>query len=267
MGARYFGAVVRRREDPRLLTGRGRYVDDIDLRGLAHVALLRSPHAHARIGRLDVAAARRAPGVRAVVTGADLGAGARVPSLDAETAPPRLTARIALSVRHASPELLCRERVRYVGESVAAVVADSRALAEDALELIEVDYEPLPAVVDPEAALAAESPRVHPEWGDNVAVHFADSTGDPAAVFGAADGVARARFRIQRHVGMPLEPRGIVADPGGAEGAITVWTSHQIPHFVQQALATALGIPAHRVRVVCPDVGGGFGTKALLYPE
>ncbi len=267
MGARYFGAAVRRREDPRLLTGRGRYVNDIALGGMAHVALLRSPHAHARIRRLDTEAAGRLPGVLAVLTHADLGERARVPPLDAEIAPPRLTSRIAFTVRHATPDLLCRDRVRYVGEPVAAVVADSRALAEDALDLIEADYAPLPAVVDPEAALTAEAPRVHPEWDDNVAVHFAHSIGDPDGAFGTADVVVRERFRIQRHVGMPLEPRGIVADPNGPAGSLTVWTSHQIPHFVQAALAAVLGLPAHRVRVTIPDVGGGFGTKALLYPE
>ncbi len=267
MGAKYFGAVIPRREDPRLLTGRGRYVDDITLRGMAHVAFLRSPYAHARIRRLDPEAARRLPGVVAVFTHADLGERATVPPLEAEVAPPRLAAEIAFTVKRASPELLCRERVHYVGEAVAAVVAESRALAEDALDLMEVDYEPLPAVVDCEAALAPGAPRVHPEWGDNVAVHFAHTVGDPEPAFRAADLVVRERVRIQRHAGMPLEPRGIVAEPSGREGTVTVWTSHQIPHFVQGALAAVLRVPAHRVRVVTPDVGGGFGTKALVYPE
>ncbi|MBI2466767.1 MAG: xanthine dehydrogenase family protein [Candidatus Rokubacteria bacterium] len=267
MGARYFGAVVRRREDPRLLTGRGRYVDDIALRGMAHVAFLRSPHAHARIRRIDTEAARRLAGVVAVFTHADLGERATVPPLESEVAPPRLAAQIAFTVKQASPDLLCRDRVHYVGEAVAAVVAESRALAEDAVDLIEVDYEPLPAVVDCEAALALDAPRLHPEWGDNVAVHFAHAVGDPDAAFRIADLIVRERFRVQRHVGMPLEPRGIVAEPAAREGALTVWNSHQIPHFVQAALTEVLQVPAHRVRVVAPDVGGGFGTKAVVYPE
>jgi carbon-monoxide dehydrogenase large subunit len=234
---------------------------------MAHLAILRSPHPHARIRRLDTGAAGRLPGVLAVVTHADLGERARVPPLDAEIAPARLASRIAFTVRHAAPRLLCGDRVRYVGEPVAAVIAASRALAEDALDLLEADYEPLPAVVDPEVALAAGAPRVHPEWSDNVAVHFAHAIGDPEGAFRTADLVVRERFRVQRHVGMPLEPRGIVADPRGPAGSMTVWTSHQIPHFVQAALSAVLGVPAHRVRVTTPDVGGGFGTKALLYPE
>ncbi|MBI2878347.1 MAG: xanthine dehydrogenase family protein molybdopterin-binding subunit, partial [Candidatus Rokubacteria bacterium] len=267
MGAKYFGAVVRRREDPRLLTGRGRFVDDIRLRGMGHVAVLRSPHASARLRGIDVGAARRLPGVLAVFTHADLADQAQVPPLESEIAPRSLAARIAFEVKHADPALLARDRVHYVGEAVAVAVAESRALAEDALERIRVEYEPLPAVVDPEAALEPGAPRVHPEWPDNVAVHFSHAIGDVEGAFRRADIVVRERFRIQRYVGMPIETRGIVAEPGSRDTAVTVWTSHQIPHFVQTALARVLQVPAHRVRVVTPDVGGGFGTKGMVYPE
>jgi aerobic carbon-monoxide dehydrogenase large subunit len=267
LGAKYFGAAVARREDARLLTGRGRYVDDVEVRGMAHLALLRSPHAHARIRRVDVEAARRLPGVLAVFTGADLGAKNRLPPLAGGEIPPALAARIAFTVRHASPALLCEDRVRYVGEAVAAVVAESRALAEDGLDLVEVEYEPLPAAVDPEAARGDGALRLYPDWPDNVTVHFAHAIGDPDGAFAGADVVVRERFRIQRQVGLPLEPRGMVAEPGGREATVSVVTSHQIPHFVQSALAAVLEVPAHRVRVAPPDVGGGFGTKALLYPE
>src|SRR5438093_1831361 len=140
MVSKYFGAAVRRREDPRLLTGRGRYVDDISLRGLVHVVFLRSPHAHACIRRIDPGAARGLPGVVAVFTRADLGSRGRLPSLEAEAVPPRRAAEIGLAVRQAIPDLLCGDRVHYVGEAVAAVVAENRACAEDALDLIEVDW-------------------------------------------------------------------------------------------------------------------------------
>ncbi|MBI2460478.1 MAG: molybdopterin-dependent oxidoreductase [Candidatus Rokubacteria bacterium] len=189
------------------------------------------------------------------------------PLLESGVAPPGLVSRITFTVRRGIQYPLARDRVHYVGEAVAVAVAESRALAEDALERIRVEYEPLPAVVDPEAALAPGASRVHPEWPDNVAVHFSHAIGDVEGAFHRADVVVRERFRIQRYVGMPIETRGIVAESGSRETTVTVWTSHQIPHLLQRALAEVLGIPAHRVRVVTPDVGGGFGTKAAVYQE
>ncbi len=235
---------------------------------MLHVALLRSPYPHARIRSIDTEGARRLPGVVAVFTQADLGERAKLPSLESEApAPPRLLARMSFTMRDARQYLLGKDRARYVGEALVAVVAESRYVAEDALQLIEVEYDPLPAVTDCEAALAAGSTRLHPEWQDNVAVSFGHSIGDPEAGFKAADVVVRERFRIQRAVGMPIETRGIVAEPGVGGETATVWTSHQIPHMVQWAMAEVLAVPVHRIRVVTPDVGGGFGTKALLYPE
>jgi len=266
MGARYVGAAVRRREDPRLLRGDGRYVDDVKLPGLLHAAFLRSPHAHARIVGLRTAAARAMPGVVAVFTHADLARWLKpLPVFGAP--PPGLAAAVRFELRQAPQYALCRDRVRYVGEIVAMVVATSRAQAEDALERIEVDWEPLPAVVDMQAAAAPDSPLVHPEWGTNVAVGFRHAVGDVEGAFARADVVVRETFRVQRYVGMPIETRGVVAVWDRRDGTLTTWNATQVPHFVQQALAATLELPPHRVRVIAPDVGGGFGTKASGYAE
>src|SRR5438094_6610294 len=180
MGAKYFGSAVRRREDPRFLRGEGRFVDDVTLPGLLHAVLLRSPHAHARIARLDVTAARAMDGVAGVFTFADLERWMKpLPLFGAP--PPGLAAAIRFDVRQAPQWALCRDRARYVGEIVAMVVAESRARAEDAVDLIEVEWEPLPPVADMVEAGEAGSPLIHPEWGTNVAVSFTHAIGDPDA--------------------------------------------------------------------------------------
>src|SRR5206468_3940626 len=185
MGARYFGAAVRRREDPRFLRGEARFVDDVTLPGMLHAAFLRAPHAHARI----------------------------------------------VAIR------------------------------------IEVAWEPLPPVVDMTQAAVPGSPLVHPEWGTNVAIAFTHSIGDPDAGFARAAVVVSETLRIQRYVGMPLEGRGVVAHWDRRDGTLTTWNSTQVPHFVQQGLIGALGLPPHKIRVIAPDLGGGFGTKASGYAE
>jgi carbon-monoxide dehydrogenase large subunit len=266
VGGKLVGAEVRRVEDPRLLTGQGRYVDDLHPAGCLHAAVLRSPHAHARLRAVDGAAARGAPGVVAVVAFADLADRLR-PLPVAGTPPPALQARVGFQVRTADQYPLARDRVRYVGEPVAVVVAESRYAAEDALDLLRVEYDPLPAVVDAEAGLAAGAPLVHEAWGDNVAVAFRHAIGDVDAAFAAAPVVVRERLRVQRYGGMPLETRGVLAEPDPRAGVLTVWASTQVPHLLQRALLDALGLPAHRVRVVAPDVGGGFGTKCSVYAE
>jgi carbon-monoxide dehydrogenase large subunit len=266
MGAKYFGAAVRRREDPRFLRGEARFIDDVVLPGQLQAAFLRSPHAHARIVRVSTDAARAMPGVAGVFTFAELEPWLRpLPLFGA--APPGLAAVVHFEVRQAPQYALCRDRARYVGEVVAMVVADSRALAEDAIERIEIEWEPLPVVVDMVAAAEASSPLVHEDWGTNVAVGFTHAIGDADRAFAAADTVFTETFRIQRYVGMPLEGRGVVAQWDRREGALTTWNSTQVSHFVQQGLVTALGLPPHRVRVVAPDLGGGFGTKASGYAE
>src|SRR5919109_4137259 len=264
MGAKYFGAAVRRREDPRFLRGEGRFVDDVALPGLLHAAFLRSPHAHATIARIKTDAAKSMPGVVAVFTHADLARWMKpLPLFGAP--PPGLAAAVKFEVRQAPQYALARDRVRYVGEIVAMVVAVDRARAEDAVAAIEVEYTPLPAAVDMLTAGEAGAPLVHPEWSTNVAVGFRHAIGDAAAAFAAADVTLEETFTIQRYVGMPLEGRGVVAAWDRRDGTLTTWNSTQVSHFVQQGLVTALELPPHRTRVIAPDLGGGFGTKASGY--
>jgi len=265
VGAKYVGAIVRRQEDPRYLTGRGRFVDDMTAAGCLHAAVLRSPHAHARIVSIRTEAARACPGVAAVFTFDDLTGLNPIP--EAGVAPPSLKARVGFQVRSAQQYPLARAKVRYVGEPVTLVVAENRYAAEDALERIEVRYEPLPAIVDVEAGLRADAPRIHEDWPDNLAVSFTAQVGDVDTAFRAAPVVIAERIVVQRYAGMPLEPRAVLAVPDARNGGLTVWASTQLPHLVQKALLESLGLPAHRVRVVTPDVGGGFGTKCSIYPE
>jgi carbon-monoxide dehydrogenase large subunit len=266
MGAKYFGASVKRREDPRFLRGEARYVDDVKLPGMLHVAFLRSPHAHARLAAIRTTAAAAMPGVVRVFTHADLARWMKpLPLFGA--VPPGLAAAVRFEVRQAPQFALCKDRARHVGEITAMVVADTWARAEDAAERIEVDWEPLPAIVDMRAATAASAPLLHPEWGTNVAIAFSHGIGDPAAAFAAADVRVSETFHIQRYVGMPIETRGVVAVWDRRDGTLTTWNSTQVSHFVQQGLTVALELPPHKIRVIAPDVGGGFGTKASGYAE
>jgi aerobic carbon-monoxide dehydrogenase large subunit len=266
VSTRYFGASISRREDPRLLRGSGRYVDDIKLPGLLHAAIVRSTHAHARLRAVRVEAARAMPGVAGVFCFTDLAAWMRpIPPFGEAPAP--LPARIGLRM-HATPRYpLARHKVRYVGEPVAVVVARTRAEAEDAAERVGVEYEPLPAVIDTEAALAPEAPRLFEELDSNVVLRFTQRLGDAAAAMQSADVVVRERFRVHRYTGTPLEGRGVVVEPHPVEPRLTMWDATQFPHVVQKTLVEVLGWPAHCLRVVAPDVGGGFGVKAIVYPE
>lgn len=253
---RYVGARLPRLEDARLLTGQGQFVDDIRLPGALEAAVLRSPYAHARIGRVDAAAARALPGVLAVYTAADLGDLARpFPILQPH---PGLTAAV-----NQGP--LAGSAVRYVGEPIALVVAEDRYVAEDAAEQIEVEYEPLPAVVDVEAALAPGAPQVHAAAPGNVSGAYRQGVGDVDAAFARAAHVFRQRLRIQRGSAQPMETRGVAARP--ADGGLTVWSSTQRPYRLRTILADFLGLPPERIRAVAPDVGGAFGAKGNFYPE
>ena len=266
MGAKYFGASVPRREDPRLLRGEGRFVDDIKLPGLLHAAFVRSPHAHARIVAVRADEARRQPGVAHVFAFADLARWMKPMPLFGAV-PPGLAARVQVTMKQSPQLAMCRDVVRHVGEIVAMVLADSRALAEDAAERIEVEYEPLPVVTDMVAGAEPGAPVIFPEWGENVAVEFRTGFGDAARALAEAPVTARERLYVHRYVGMPIETRAVVAQWDARDGALTTWNTTQVVHFVQQGLAAALELPAHKVRVIAPDVGGGFGTKANGYPE
>ena len=248
---------VHRREDPRLITGRGEFVDDLRIRGCLHAAMVRSPHAHARIRAIDVSAARRAPGVVGVFTAADLGgAGEPMPIYAPHPALP-----VPCRIRP-----LATDRARFVGEAVVAVIADSVYRAHDALDLVRVDYEPLPAVVDVEAALAPGAPRLHDELATNVAAEWRQRVGDVEAAFPTADVRVRTRIRLARGGAHPLEPRGLVVR--WDDDRLTVWGAVQMVHRHRDVIAGQLGVPAEHVRVIAPpDVGGGFGTKGMYYPE
>ena len=266
MGAKFFGAAVKRREDPRFLRGEGRFIDDVTLPGLLHAAFLRSPHAHARIARVDTTAAAAAPGVVRVLTFADLERWMKpLPLFGA--VPPGLAAVVTFDMRQTPQWALCRDRARYVGEIVAMVVADCPERAEDSVDLIRVDWELLTPVVDMTRAAEPGAPLLHPEWGSNIGVGFTHSIGDADRAFAQADVTVTETFHIQRYVGMPLENRGVVATWDRRDGTMTTWNSTQVSHFVQQGLTGALGLPPHEIRVNAPDLGGGFGPKASGYAE
>ena len=252
------GQGVRRREDARFLAGRGRYVTDLPFESALHVALVRSPHAHARIVRVDTDAARARPGVRGVFILEDL------PELRGALPPPVVP---AVSVKPYRQSALVDGVARFAGEPVAVVVAGDPYRASDAAEAVRVDYAPLPAVVDPEQAVRPDAPCVHAGWGTNVAAAVALGSGDVDAALGRAPVVVTRRFRCGRVTALPLEPRAVAARWDPVTPALHVWSSTQMPYAVRQRVAEALGLPLDTVRVVAPDVGGGFGTKGPVYPE
>ncbi len=263
MSTRSFGQPIRRNEDPRLLTGRALFVDDLDLAGMVHVAFVRSPYAHARLGAIDGSRARARPGVLAVVTAADLGDYWRPGPL---LVPPPPSPGCVFHARTQVP--LARGKVRHLGEPVALVVATSRYLAEDAAEDVDVDYDPLPAVLDLEAALAPGATLVHDDLGTNLAAHVRQGRGDWSAAKARADLVIARRFRYDRGTAAAMENRGIVADWDDRSGRLTVWDTTQAPIPIRNGLAAMLGLSESQVRVIAPFIGGGFGPKIMMfYPE
>ncbi|WP_213454349.1 xanthine dehydrogenase family protein molybdopterin-binding subunit [Rhizomonospora bruguierae] len=252
------GAPVRRREDRRLITGQGRYLDDLELPGAYEAAFVRTPHASARIRSIDTTAAARLPGVIGIWTGADL------PEL-VKPIPPKVSNPLLRDMpRYPLPP----ERVHFVGEPVAVVVAESRYVAEDAVELIEVDYEVLPAVSSTTAALAPDAPRVHDELDDNVAIHVTQVAGEPEEALRTAPHRLSERFVIARGGGHSMECRGVAARYDVGTGQLTVWPSTQSPHYTRNMLAYFYGMDEDDVRVVVPrDSGGGFGPKAQFHGE
>ena len=251
------GASVKRKEDPRLLAGRGCYVDDVRLPGMLHAVIVRSPHAHARITGVDAAAALAARTVVIVVTAADLGGIGTIP----------IRLGVKSSLAPFLQPVLARDRVRYVGEPVALVIAADRYTAEDAADLVLVDYAPLPAVVSTDVALSGRAPWLHESAGTNLADRLEARTGDAEGAMVAAAVRIGGRFTIQRHSGVPMETRGVAAAYDAATGLLTVWGPTKVPHFNRGVLATFLGWPEDRIRSIEPDVGGGFGVRGEFYPE
>lgn len=262
MYSKLMGARVRRKEDPRLITGNGTYVDDIQPRHLAFMALVRSPYAHARIKSIDVTAAKQLPGVLAVLTGEEFRelAGPMPFGAGEGGGGPKGMAPVVVYP-------LAVDRVRHVGQAVAVVVATSRAIAEDAIALVAVDYEPLPAVTDVCRAVQPSAPRLYDNVPANVAYTWVRKSGDPDRAFAEADVVVHQTLKNQRLASISLEPRSVLAQPDPANRGVTVYTSTQNPHTVRSQIAQTLGLPEIAVRVVAPDVGGAFGTKISAYPE
>lgn len=258
--AKLVGARVKRVEDGRFLVGQGQYLGGMKWPGMLEVAFTRSAHAHAKLRGIDAAAARALPGVAGVFTWDDLSDRLRPlrALLDPEKNP---------NYKPCDQHPLATGKVRFVGEPIAAVLACDRYVAEDAAALVEVDYDPLPAIVDPEKALADRSNLVHEEWGDNVLCHTDFSAGDVDGAFRAAAHVVKRSFRTNRHTALPLEARGCAAVFERATNELTLWTSNQMPHMVRTKLAENLGHPESRVRVIAPDVGGGFGQKCHFFAE
>jgi carbon-monoxide dehydrogenase large subunit len=256
-GSKFIGRAMKRVEDPRLIKGAAIYVDDVRLPGMLHAAVVRSPYAHARITGIDTSAAKAVPGVTAVLTGADVNdqcgyvpCGSPLPGMVA----PKHT-------------VLAGDRVYFVGHPVAVVIASDPYVARDASELIDVDYDPLPVVADPEAALHDGAALTHPELGTNVAFNHHLSGGDIDAAFKNADRVVKQRMVHQRLTPMPIEPRGVVASYNAGEDSLTIWTSTQIPHLIRLMLPDMIGVPENKLRIIAPEVGGGFGAKLNVYAE
>lgn len=250
------GKGIRRREDPRLLTGTATYVDDIRIPGMHHACIVRSPHAAAKIRQIATQPALDMPGVVAVYTGADVKdvgpvpCGASLPGL-----------------RVPDHRILAQDRVYYVGHPVAVVVATDKYIARDAADAIEIDYDPTPGVGDPELAMKEGAPLVHPEYGDNVAFRYHQEGGDIVKAFAEADVVIKQRIVSQRLIPTSMETRGVVANWNPGEKSMSIHTSTQIPHLARTLIAGMLGIPENYLRVVAPEVGGGFGSKLNVYAE
>ncbi len=257
MTQRYVGQAMKRKEDPRLVSGTATYVDDVVLPGMLHMAVTRSMHAHARIKRIDTSKAQRLPGVVAVVTGEEVAAHCGLIPCAASLP----------NMKRAQRHLLATNKVRFVGEPVAAVVAEDKYIARDAADLIEIDYEPLPVVVDPEKAMDPASPRLYEEFSDNIAFNFFFESGNTEEAFKKADVIVKERLINQRLAPVTMEPRGVVATYRMPDNELVVWCSTQTPHGLRTLLANMLRVPENQTRVIAPEVGGGFGCKIDLYAE
>ena len=259
MSTRIFGSGIKRREDPRLITGEARYTDDIKLQGALHMAVVRSPYAHARIVSIDSSAAAGMPGVRAIFTGNDIGDLAGLP-----------TAWLIPDSDLKTPEhpALASDVVRYVGDGVAIVLADSRYQAQDAADAVSVDYEELPVVVDPHEATQDGAPQLHDDVEGNIAFRWVMGDREASdAVFAAADVVVSERILQQRLLPTAMEPRAASAQYNAATGELTLWCTSQNPHIHRFIVSAVTGLPENKVRVIAPEVGGGFGSKIPCYPD
>jgi carbon-monoxide dehydrogenase large subunit len=256
----YVGTEVLRKEDPELITGQARYTDDLTLHGMLHMVVVRSPFAHARIKNVDLSKALATPGIVAAYSGQDLA--------DSWIGGLPMAWPVTDDIKVPAHWPLAKDVARYQGDGVAVVLAESRAAAKDGADAVDVDYEPLAAVVDAEAALGDGAPLVHEEFGTNKSYTWTLSNGDVDKVFAEAPVVVKERNVIRRLIPNAIEPRAILVDPSPAQDELTMWTSTQIPHIVRVTLAAfVLGIPESKLRVIAPRVGGGFGSKLQVYAE
>ena len=253
MAKKWVGTSVRRKQDARLLTGKGTYVDDMKLPGMLYCTVLRSPYPHAKIKNVDVSEAVKLPGVVAAITGEDAKEYPLSAVIDLAPFGQRTVTGYAFPI--------AVDKVRYVGEPVAAVAATDRYVAEDALDLIKVEYEPLPPVVDVEKAMEKDSPLLYEEWGDNIHLRWTPTMGEVDKAFEDADRVIRERLYEHRYSGFPIEARCVLANYQLADGKLDVWSSTQAPFQARMVIARTLNLPEQNVRVIVPDVGGGFGNK------
>ena len=258
-----FGAAVKRVEDPRFLLAKTNFVESMKLPGMLGVAFVRSPHAHARILGIDTSKAMALPGVKKVLTGEEVAKLCKPIRVEWDTE----LSVFDVEFKATDFPAIAVGKVRFVGDIVAAVVADDRYVAEDGVELVEVEYDPLPVVVDPEKAMEEDSPLVHDEWGDNVMLRSTIVGGDVDQAFAEADVIVKGRFQMNRHCASPIEGRAVLVAREPATDQLSVWTSTQMPHMVRTKIAESLDYPEHRIRVVGPDVGGGFGQKCHIFPE
>ncbi|HEX9868644.1 MAG TPA: xanthine dehydrogenase family protein molybdopterin-binding subunit, partial [Candidatus Tectomicrobia bacterium] len=255
----YIGQPLKRFEDPRLLTGGGTFVDDLQLPDMLSAVVLRSPHAHARICAIEASTARRLPGVVQVLTAEDLVGMVK-------DIPPRPTPELA-GVTVPEHPVLARDKVCYVGQPVAVVVAHNRYLAHDALERIAVEYQPLPPMMDPWAAAQEGAIPIHEAFGTNVAMRIREGRGDLQAAFAQADVIIRGRYEVPRLSPAPMEGRGLLVRYQAEADLLTLWASTQVPHRLKNSVERLLIRPPRQVRVIAPDVGGGFGQKVETWPE
>src|SRR6266852_6357647 len=266
-GPPYIGRSLLRREDRRLLMGQGQFVADLVLPRMLHAVLVRSPVAHARIRAVDLTRAAAAPGVMAALNGADL-LQLLPPVPEGQISlPKKWTTHVQHKFLNPRQPLLAHDKVRHVGEALAIIVAESRYQAEDAAELVSLDLDELPAVVDPEAALAAGTPIVHDRYDTNLIGEFSVGKGDAAAVLATAPHRLKRRFYHHRYAAVPLECRGVVSEYDRRIDSLTHWSSTQVVHWVRREIANTIGLPEARVRCIALDVGGGFGGKGHAYPE
>jgi carbon-monoxide dehydrogenase large subunit len=260
MTTRYFGERIKRNEDPRLLTGQGLYVDDVDLPNMLHVAFVRSPYAHAKINNIDVSQALQREGVVAIYTAYDLGDYWKPGPL--LVSPPPVD-NIIFNEKTQVP--LAKDKVKFAGEPIVMVLAESRYIAEDALADIQIDYEPLEAVVDLEKALQPDSALIHEEIGSNVAAHVIQRKGDYEAIKDNAALIIKRRFLYEHGCAAAIENRGIVAEWDSRAARLTVWDTTQAPVVIRNGLAGMLGLSERQVRVIAPFIGGGFGPKIMMF--